>query len=123
MTVTEYFEEKRQTVQKDAKRLEESWELLKTSLEFIEENETWIISGRMERQYSHERRMEIWEDELKTGTKGKKKQMSFKEETDFGRFWNNWKPAATYLQLRRFLVITRLLTRKFMLRKKTIHTK
>ena len=36
----------------------------------------------------------MWEEEMKVGSKGKKKQMTLKEEKDFERFCNNWTPAA-----------------------------
>ena len=50
-----------------ARRLEASWDLLRPSLELIEENETWSIASRMERQYNQERRMEMWEQDMSAG--------------------------------------------------------
>ena len=50
-TVTEYLEDQRKTKQNAEKRLATNWELLQTSLYFIEENEAWVVSSRMDRQY------------------------------------------------------------------------
>ena len=60
MTIIDYFEEQKK---EKAKMLERTWELLRTSLRFIDENEDWLITSRMERQMDGPKRMERWIEE------------------------------------------------------------
>ena len=69
MTIIDYFEEQKKDKKEKAKMLESTWELLRTSLRVIEENEEWLITSRMERQMDEPKRMKRWTEEDKTRNK------------------------------------------------------
>ena len=86
-SITEHFEEKKRKKLEKAKKLKSKWELMRICLEFIEQNEDWLIASRMERQYDEEKRKELWEKELRFKKIEEKKNKNLgkiktKEETE-----------------------------------------
>ena len=77
--------------------LERTWELLRTSLRFIDENEGWLITSRMERQMAGPERMERWNLEDMTRTKENIRQVTLpinlKETLKMETYWKKRKPA------------------------------
>ena len=57
MTIIDYFEEQKKNKKEKAKMYERTWELLRTSLRVIEENEDWLITSRVEGEMDEPKRM------------------------------------------------------------------
>jgi hypothetical protein len=62
-SISEYFEEKRREKLARSQKLKEKWALLRTSLDFIENNEDWLIANMLERKYEEDKRIATWEKE------------------------------------------------------------
>ena len=75
-TITDYFDKKREENKARARQLQDHWDLMKVCVDYIEENEDWLIANRMERSYQDEERQRAWEREEKlAGVKSKKSEM------------------------------------------------
>ena len=60
MTIIDYFEEQKKEKKEKVEMLERTQEFLRTSLRFIDENEGWLITSRMERQMAGRWKDGIW---------------------------------------------------------------
>ena len=84
MSISEYFEKKRLEKISRAKKLNEKWELLRLCLNFIEENEEWLIADRLEREYNEEKRKELWEKEMRFKKISEKRRKKLEKSTGSG---------------------------------------
>ena len=71
----------------------ESW------IDYIEENEDWLIQRRMERNHDEANRMENWRSEevakITSTNKGLTANLRVTETLKMENCWKNWKPNAT----------------------------
>ena len=76
ISISDYFNQKRQDQQSRAKKLQDHWELMKTCLEFIEQNEDWpyLEEERVKKWEKEQRLQEVWEKKKKL--KGEKEERS-----------------------------------------------
>ena len=59
-SITDYYNDKREEKQTRAKQLTDNWELMKVFVQYIEENEEWLIANSLERSYQEEERQRMW---------------------------------------------------------------
>ena len=81
-TLTDYFEKKREEKNAGARQLQDYWEQMRMCVDYIEENEVWLRTNRMERSYQKEEREKAWEREEKLA-RGKLKKSEMRRVKKF----------------------------------------
>ena len=92
-SVADCFSSKREEKIKRASQLEDHWELMKVCVKYIEENEEWLITSRLERSHQEEERQKLWEKEERLDRMSKRKEIrretKDKTETRHGILYNS----------------------------------
>ena len=57
--------------------MEDSWKMMKECIQYLKQNEPWLIASRLERQHDQEKRLEMWEQDA---SKTKPLKPKLKEE-------------------------------------------
>ena len=55
---SKFIEDKRKEKMARERKIEESWKRMKSCIDYIEENEDWLIQSKMERNHDEASRME-----------------------------------------------------------------
>ena len=81
MPISGYFMKYNESNQSRTSSLKTNWELMKACLDYLDQNEEWLVAGKIERTILQEDRASVWEKELRM-LEGKEKKKKSVEQIE-----------------------------------------